>query len=111
MNKVFVRIIIPIWLLFVIMNFAVPKKEFSETENRMLSKFPTFSIGELFNGKFMQNIDDYINDHFIGRDYWVSLKSGIDLGIGKRESNGIYIGKQALLENIKAPNQVYVQKI
>lgn len=110
MNKTFFKIILPLWLLIVIANFLIPKKAFSETENRFLTEFPSFSAEKLFNGEFMQNVDNYFNDHFALRDQWITLKTGLDLSVGKRESNGVYIGKDVLLENIQTPNQTYVDK-
>lgn len=108
MNKTFFKIIASAWLLLVVLNFAIPKREFSVQENRYLKEFPEFSFSGLFDGSFMQGVDEYLNDHFISRDGWVSLKSSIEYGLGRRESNGVFIGKNTLIENIEKPNQEFV---
>ena len=110
MNKTFNRIFffafILIWLGLTIVNFVIPKKKFSEQENRYLIEMPSFSFETLFNGNYMNTIDLSINDHFIFRDNWTSGQSIMEYGIGKRESNGVFIGKNALFSKINPDENV-----
>ena len=49
-----------------------PKEDKSELENRKLKSFPSISWESIFSGKYMQNIDKYVDDHFSFRNYfWV----------------------------------------
>lgn len=96
-NKIFFIIIIVVWIVLVILNFIVPKKIFSEQENRNLAKLPKFSMGKLVSGEYSKDLDTYINDHFIFRDKWIRLKAIIELALGKNELNGVYIGKEGYL--------------
>lgn len=96
-NKIFFIIIIIVWLSLVILNFIVPKKTFSEQENRNLSKVPKFSMEKLVSGEYSKDLDTYINDHFIFRNKWIKLKAITELALGKNEVNGVYIGKEGYL--------------
>lgn len=99
-----------IFLFFLIIAFAFnlfsKDKKYSESENRMLAQKPEFSMANLASGKYMKNMEDYVTDQFFIRDKWINLKVLEDLALGKRESNGVYIGKKDhLMEIPTAPNQ------
>ena len=61
-NKSFFIVFISFWVILTILNFIVPTRDFSENENRMLAKLPKFKIEELINGKYVEKLDNYIND-------------------------------------------------
>ncbi len=88
-----------IFLFFLIIAFAFnlfsKDKKYSESENRMLAQKPEFSMANLASGKYMKDMEDYVTDQFFIRDKWINLKVLEDLALGKRESNGVYIGKLA----------------
>lgn len=96
-NKIFFAIIITIWGALTILNFIVPKKTFSEQENRNLAKLPKFTVEKLVSGKYAEQLDNYINDHFIFRNVWLKIKSVSEIALGKKENNGVYIGKDDYL--------------
>lgn len=108
MNKTFAKVIICLWVLLVILNVVLPKTDFSESENRYLATFPTFSQKSLVNGTFMQKVDEYINDHFIGRDTWITAKSKMEYLLGKRENNGVFICHDQLIEDLAEPTEKIV---
>ena len=81
----------------VILNMFTPIKEFSESENRVLEQIPKFSFKSLFKGQFTTSYEKYISDQFPLRDVWVGVKSRSDNTIGKKESNGVYLGKDGYL--------------
>lgn len=97
-----------IFLLFMVLaicfNIFLPDKEYSESENRMLAQFPKFSLANLASGKYMTDMEDYVTDQFFFRDQWINLKVLEDMTLGKRESNGVYIGKQGYLMQIPENN-------
>lgn len=62
----------------------------------MLAQKPEFSLTSLASGKFMTDMEDYVTDQFFFRDQWISLKVLEDMTLGKRESNGVYIGKKGI---------------
>ena len=105
--KIYFRITC-IFLLFMVLaicfNIFLPDKEYSESENRMLAQFPEFSLANLASGKYMTDMEDYVTDQFFFRDQWINLKVLEDMTLGKRESNGVYIGKQGYLMQIPENN-------
>lgn len=93
-------------VIAVAFNLFTKDKTYSETENRMLAQKPEFSFGSLASGKYMSDMEDYVTDQFFIRDKWINLKVLEDMVLGKRESNGVYIGKkQYLMEIPGAPAQ------
>lgn len=88
------------------LTLLLPKKEFSEVENRYLQASPTFSWKNVFSGTLMKDTEDYISDHIIGRDLWVQAKANVERLVGKRENNGIYFGsEETLLKHIAEPSE------
>lgn len=94
-------------------NLLKKDKPFSETENRMLEGKPKLSVGNVISGKYMEQYTSYKSDQFVGRDFWISMKTGVDYMLGKREENGVYNGKDHyLMEQIKAPvSRAYEENI
>lgn len=79
-------------LLFLTAGFDLFKKDrfFSETENRILAAKPDFQIKELLEGSFGKDYEEYISDQFLLRDKWIMLKTYTDIGLQKKEINGVY---------------------
>ncbi len=92
---------------------GVVKKDvkFSEEENRVLAQLPTSNVEDLKNKRFMEDLEAYTSDQFVMRDLWIRLKVYSDLCIGKRELNGVYLGKDKyLIQEPLNPDPAYVQK-
>ena len=89
-----------------LLSVLLPKKEFSELENRYLQKLPTLSFESVHTtGKFMDEAEDYTADHIVGRDFWVSLKSWSERLAGKQENNGVYFAEDgALINRVEEPD-------
>lgn len=99
-----ILIILPLATLF------SHKEYFSETENRNLSKFPKFSWSNIMDKSFMNGFETYISDHFIARLNWIETKVGIELSLGKKELNGIYITDDRLIEKLPVPDYTEIDK-
>jgi len=108
-NKIFFSVFVVFWLLVALINVITPYKEFSENENKYFSKFPSFSFEGIVNGEYMHKVENYINEQFLLRDNWISIQSVLEYGSGKRENNGVYIGKDALFEKISQPEDKKVE--
>lgn len=96
-NMLFFVMFMGIWITLILMNFFAKKVEFSEQENRILAKIPKFSFKSLVDGEYARDLDEYINDHFIGRNVWIKIESFMDRVMGKTENNNVYIGKDGYL--------------
>lgn len=104
-NKFAALVFLAILLLFCLMNLVTGDKQFSEKENRALEQKPKFTLVGVESGRWMEHYESYVSDQFVGRNFWVSLKSRVDLIAGKRKSNGVFKGKNKyLLEDIAKPD-------
>ena len=75
----------------------IPDKYYSEREKRTLTQAPKFSASDFFSGKFGDKLETYLANQVPLRDKWITLKTYLKLGIGKRESGGVYICKDKYL--------------
>ncbi|MEG2428860.1 MAG: hypothetical protein RSA99_00580, partial [Oscillospiraceae bacterium] len=90
---VFLLMIFPI----AIINFTKPATKFSESENRYLKTKITFSFDDLINGKLASNVEDYLTDQFVARDFFMATKLQADYAIGKRENKNVMYGQDGQL--------------
>ena len=105
-NKVIALLFIVMMVIFCVVNIATPDREFSAKENRALEQRPGLTISGIESGRWMKQYESYVSDQFAGRDFWVALKSRIDLIAGKRKANGVFKGKDHyLLEDIARPDE------
>ena len=78
MKKTQKRITALIFMLIVIflpfITLVSKKENFSELENRVLSKKPEFSLENWFDKSFMNDFESYVSDHFSGREKWITKK-------------------------------------
>jgi len=70
---------------------------FSESENRILAEKPELSVKNLLSGKYMEDYETYLNDQFVSRNTWITLKTGMDMLLQKKEINGVYLADDGYL--------------
>lgn len=99
----------------------LPDRKFSEQENRNLAQMPALDFGELrllgksgnfFNGKFMEDFEEYVVDQFPLRDEWIQLKALGERALGKQENNKVYFGtdNQTLFAHFSRPPEEELAK-
>ncbi|MBR5970513.1 MAG: hypothetical protein IK016_09250 [Lachnospiraceae bacterium] len=86
--------------LFGVLFLLLPKKTFSENENRNLARFPEWKTEELNGGVYTGKIEKYLADHFPGRDTWMMIVSEADRLGGKQEINDVYLASDGRLIDI-----------
>lgn len=69
----------------------------SDTENRELAQKPVLTKKEVLKGSYQKKYESYLDDQFVARDQWVSLATALQTGLGKKEINGVYFGKEHYL--------------
>ncbi len=69
----------------------LPKRGYSDNENRYLTAKPELTLETLFSGEFTAQYESYVTDGFPFRDLWISLKSRMDLALGRKDTGGVYI--------------------
>lgn len=70
---------------------------YSEFENKYLAQKPPFTMKAFLNNEWTQDYEEYINDQFVLRDDWITLKSLCETALLKIENNGIAYGKDGYL--------------
>ena len=92
-------------------SLLLPDRNFSPLENRFLQKPPVLSVEALSSGKFMEDAEDYVSDHIVGRDFWVAAKAWSERLSGKKENNGVYFGaRDTLINRVADPDQSKLDK-
>ncbi len=79
-------------VVFSVVDIFISNRTFSEMENRYLAQRPKFSWSDLFKNQYTLKYETYVNDQFVGRDGWITLKSISESALGKIENNGILYG-------------------
>lgn len=82
---------------FTLYGFYVPDREMSENENRVLAGMPELTLSGVLDGSFMKDFETYLSDQFPFRDEAIYIKSFTDRLWGKKQENGVYIGKDGFL--------------
>lgn len=67
--------------------------DFSENENRYLSRFPVVRMSSVLSGEAQEDITDAFNDQFPARDFWTSAVTRVKKAIGFHDIGGVYLGK------------------
>ena len=92
-------------LVLMILLPALPKKDFSENENRYLSAFPQLTLSSIKDGSFMENMETYLSDHFPMRDFWIGLRSETERALGKAEISDVLLAEDGyLIEKYREPS-------
>ena len=96
MKKILQYPIAVLFVLFISVFFLVDvfnsDRAFSEFENTSLAQKPAFSWSSFVDGSFGSKYVKYINEQFLGRDNWISMKAVADMGLGRIESHGVTYG-------------------
>ena len=95
-NKVIALLFIVMMVIFFVVNIATADREFSAKENRALEQRPKLTISGIESGRWMKQYESYVSDQFAGRDFWVALKSRIDLIAGKRKAM-VYLKERIII--------------
>lgn len=88
-----------LWVMF-ISNILIPDSEISKTERRRLEQFPKITKSTILNKSFMENLDLYVLDQFVLRDYFRQVKAEFSYNILKKiDNNNIYIYNEHILKS------------
>lgn len=93
------------------LNIITPDQSFSPTENRSLAQKPEFTVETVMDGTFMTKFETYVTDQFVGRDWWVSLKTSAERVLGKKENNDVFFASNdTLINRVTAPTENWIEK-
>lgn len=107
MTKGYSRFLAALFCLFLggllACHIALPDRERSEAENRLLAQAPEFSWEGLKDGSFTKAAEEYFADQFPLRDQWTGLKARTEQLLGKREFKGVYLCGDTLISRVAPP--------
>ena len=90
-NYVTVCLIAAFFLGISVWNAFGEKADYSESERRVLAKFPEVTAESVLSGKFSAEFEEYAVDAFPMRDAWRSVKAYVKTGVfAQKDNNGIY---------------------
>ena len=90
--------------MLTLLTIFMPKQSFSEGENRVLAATPALSYESVLSGDYFRSLQTYFADHFLGRDFWMTLQLRMKQTLGLRENGGVYLGNDDTL--FLVPGQV-----
>lgn len=92
-------------LVFTLADLIRQDRVFSETENKVLASRPEFAWDALFFGDYTADMENYLTEQFVGREKWITMKTSVDIALGRREINGVYLGTDGYLMEQHLPEQ------
>lgn len=96
-NKIITSFFCLLLAVSALIGLLMPDRYYSESEKRTLTQKPKFTVANFISGEFSDELEKYLTDQVPLRDGWVTMKTYMELAIGKRESVGVYICKDKYL--------------
>lgn len=96
-NKIITSFFCLLLAVSALIGLLMPDRYYSECEKRTLTQKPKFTVANFISGEFSDELEKYLTDQVPLRDGWVTMKTYMELAIGKRESVGVYICKDKYL--------------
>lgn len=90
-NKIITSFFCLLLAVSALIGLLMPDRYYSEREKRTLTQKPKFTVANFISGEFSGELEKYLTDQVPLRDGWVTMKTYMELAIGKRESGGVYI--------------------
>ncbi len=77
----------------------IPDKEVSNSERRHYASFPKLTWKTVGTGSFMDDLEEYLLDQFVARDWFRTLKTEVETTIfGKKDANNYVLWQDGLYE-------------
>ncbi|MGL4818685.1 MAG: DHHW family protein, partial [Bacilli bacterium] len=83
--------------LFTLLIVLQPKATFSTFENRKLATFPTVTTDEVMDGTFTKEFENFVQDHFPFRDFWLGVNTRLQLALGKTYISDVHVTEDGLM--------------
>lgn len=98
-------------LVLAVADLVTADRFFSETENRILTQKPQWSLEAVLSGRYGEEYEEYATDQFVRRDTWVMLKTRMDILLQKKVLNGVYLAADGYLIEQHLPEQYSQQTV
>lgn len=88
-DKILLSLCASFILIIGIVIFILPQADFSESENRYLSKAPNFSASKLFSGDYTRELSNFYTDQFPMRNTATTIYALCERTMGKINVGGV----------------------
>ena len=109
MKKALIGVFFAVIVLLSSLTLILPKRDFSEMENRPLAQAPKLSVDHIMDQSFMKDTEKFLADQTVFRDEFVAARTRLEMAAGKREINGVFIGDTMLMGNTPKPDSQVTQ--
>ena len=110
-NKIITIGFVAILILVFLINLISPDKNISTSERRKLAQFPEITISKIFNGEVISKWEKYVEDQFMERDLFRSIKSFWSMKIFAQKDNNNLFEKDNAIYKMEYPlNENNVKK-
>ena len=110
-NKIITIGFVAILILVFLINLISPDKNISTSERRKLAQFPEITISKIFNGDVISKWEKYVEDQFMERDLFRSIKSFWSMNIfGQKDNNNLFEKNNAIYKMEYPLNENNVKK-
>lgn len=96
-NKIITSFFCLLLAVSALIGLLMPDRYYSEREKCTLTQKPKFTVADFISGEFSGELEKYLTDQVPLRDGWVTMKTYMELAVGKRESGGVYLCKDQYL--------------
>lgn len=80
-----------IWMIFFVADLVSPDKSVSQLEERSLAQKPEITGAGMADGSYFRMYEEYLEDQFVNRDKFISIRLKVDSLLHKKEVNGLYV--------------------
>lgn len=102
-NKIITIGFVAILILVFLINLISPDKNISTSERRKLAQFPEITISKIFNGDVISKWEKYVEDQFMERDLFRSIKSFWSMNIFAQKDNNNLFEKNNAIYKMEYP--------
>lgn len=102
-NKILTISFLAFICVFAFGSVIAKDRDFSDMENRNLTKFPEITGENIVNGEFTKSFEKYMSDHIIFKDFLVKLKVTENLSLNQKYINGVYFAEDMLIQDYQNP--------
>ena len=91
-------LVMGLMLALALCQLLLPGREMSEMENRVLAGKPQLSLASLWDGSFMNDMEDFVADQMPERDGFVALYTVMQRALGRRAVGDAVLGDAMLFD-------------
>ena len=102
-NKILTISFLAFICVFAFGSVIAKDRDFSDMENRNLTKFPEITGETIVSGEFTEDFEKYMSDQIIFKDFLVKLKVIENLALNQKYINGVYFAEDMLIQDYQNP--------